>query len=51
MLINKITGEIFKDRKEAKDKLGHGQYNRLVRDKQITFHSEIDIYSKSDVIY
>lgn len=50
MLIYKPTGESFKDRKEAKEKLGHYTYNKAVREKTITFHDDIDIYKKSDVI-
>ena len=50
MLIFKPTGESFKDRKEAKEKLGHYTYNKAVREKTITFHNDIDIYNKSDVI-
>lgn len=42
MIINKLTGDCFANRKEAKEKLGHSAYNRLVKDKMITFHSETD---------
>lgn len=50
MLIHKPTGKIFKDRKEAKDILGHYTYNKALRDKEITFHNDITIYNNSDIV-
>lgn len=51
MLINKITGETYKDRKEAKQKIGHYRYNQLVKNKMISFHNEITVYEAEDIIY
>lgn len=50
MLINKITGETYKDRREAKTILGHYTYNQMVKDKTITFHNDITIYNDSDIV-
>ena len=41
MTINKITGETFKTRKEAKEYYGSAYYNKLVKDKIIYFTNYI----------
>lgn len=35
MLVNKLTGEVFTDRKEAKKKMGHANFNRAVKNGNI----------------
>lgn len=35
MYINKLTGEIFNNRKEAKQKLGRYYYEKLLKDKTL----------------
>lgn len=41
--INRITKETYADRKEAKRKLGHANFNRLLKEGVI-------IYAPSDII-
>lgn len=43
MLINKQTKEEYTNRKDAKDKLGHANFNRLLK-------QGIIIYKESDII-
>lgn len=37
MLIDKTTNQIYKNRHEAKQALGHGKFNRLYKARQIQF--------------
>lgn len=41
------SGETFENRKEAKLALGHGKFNRAIRDGEIIF---IKTYSPLDII-
>lgn len=43
MLINKQTKETYFNRKEAKEKLGHAKFNRLLK-------NGIIIYKETDII-
>ena len=43
MIINNITGETYSSRKEAKIKLGHTVFNRMVNNREFTFASNIEI--------
>lgn len=37
MFMDRITGEIYNSRKEAKRAIGHAKFNRLLKIKQITY--------------
>ena len=37
MISNKNTGEIYENRKEAKLKMGHSNFNRALKDGHLTF--------------
>lgn len=51
MLVNKLTGETYANRKEAKMKLGHPVYNKMVKEQTISFHSDITVYRADEIIY
>jgi len=42
------TGNVYANRKEAKEKMGHGQYNRALRDGEMLF---VSTYKHLDIIY
>lgn len=46
MLKNKITNEVYENRKDAKEKLGHSNFNKAWKNGEI----EIITYKKSDII-
>lgn len=48
MIINKITGEEYRTRKEAKEKLGHTLYNIMVKKKDLLF--TVNVYEPTDII-
>lgn len=39
MIIYQQTGQIFLNRKEAKQTMGHSRFNHALRDKEIVFVS------------
>lgn len=39
MILHQLTGQIFLNRKEAKQIMGHSRFNHAVRDKEIVFVS------------
>ena len=47
-LLNIISGETFENRKEAKVRMGHSNFNRALRDGNILFLSN---YSPTDILY
>ena len=42
------TGNVYANRKEAKKEMGHGQYNRALRDGEMLF---VSTYKHIDIIY
>lgn len=46
MIKNKITGEIYTNRKEAKEIMGHSNYNKALSNGDI----EIITYKETDII-
>ncbi len=43
-----LTGKVYENRKEAKQKMGHGRYNRALRDGELLF---VSLFKELDVIY
>lgn len=46
-VLHKPTGLIFSDRKQAKIMMGHGKYNKAIRERQMVFLSQ---YSPADLV-
>ena len=46
-LMNIQSREIYENRRDAKDKMGHGNFNRALRDGNILF---LNTYSLSDIL-
>ena len=42
------SGEVFENRKEAKVKMGHGNYNRALKHGEILF---LSTYRPTDIIF
>lgn len=43
MIINLVTNETFRNRKEAKDKIGKFVYNRLLKEGKIIFTNNLNL--------
>ncbi len=41
MIVHQQTGQIFQNRKEAKQTMGHSRFNHALRDKEIVFVSAL----------
>lgn len=48
MIFNKITNETYANRKEAKEKLGHANFNRMLKNGEITFI--VTVANATDII-
>ena len=48
MLIHKPTKEKFENRLEAKQKMGHSNFNRAINNNEFIF---INVHDKNDIIY
>lgn len=46
-LLNTLSGEVFENRREAKIRMGHSNFNRALRDGKILFMSN---YSPTDIL-
>ena len=46
-LLNTLSGEVFENRKDAKERMGHSNFNRALRDGNILFMSN---YSPTDIL-
>lgn len=51
MIKNLLTNEIYQNRKEAKEKLGHSTYNKMVKNRQISWHSKTYYEEEKGVVY
>lgn len=51
MIIVKTTGQVFENRKQAKQHLGHSNFNRLVKNNELEFTNEVSVHSNTDIIY
>ncbi len=51
-IVNKLTGETFANRKEAKVKMGHANYNRAIKQGNILVwkEDEVTIHDACDII-
>ena len=47
-LLDIRSGEIFENRKDAKKRMGHSNFNRALRDGKILFLSN---YSPADILF
>ena len=41
MIVHQLTGQIFQNRKEAKQTMGHSRFNHALRDKEVVFVSAL----------
>lgn len=48
ILINRITGEIYENRKQAKEILGHANFNRMLKNGEIYF--KVKLFNPTDII-
>lgn len=48
ILINRITGEIYENRKQAKEILGHTNFNRMLKNGEIYF--KVKLFNPTDII-
>lgn len=46
-LINTLSGEVFENRRDAKERMGHSNFNRALRDGYILF---LNNYSPTDIL-
>ena len=46
-LLNTLSGEVFENRRDAKKRMGHSNFNRALRDGKILFMSN---YSPTDIL-
>jgi hypothetical protein len=46
-IMNILSREIFENRKDAKERMGHSKFNRALRDGNILF---LNTYSPSDIL-
>lgn len=47
-LLNIISGEIFENRKDAKERMGHSNFNRALRDGNILF---VNNFNPTEILF
>lgn len=40
-LVNTLNGEIYASRKEAKEKLGHANFNKMLKNGEVTWKVQV----------
>lgn len=47
-LVNTLNGEIYASRKEAKQKLGHANFNKMLKSGEVTW--QVQVIQPTDII-